>query len=148
MAETFGVKDVESTLARQTLLDADLVRPGLPGAQCVEHSRGKCRLAHLTGVRLDAHHVLGRGSAVIGEAVRAVAKGQEGVIVGGVRGGLARPEQRNAIASLEDCAELVDALETAGRAPDLAVLILTGAGSAVAGVVCLGALFVRPLRAS
>jgi molybdenum storage protein len=27
MTETFGVKDVESTLARQTLLDADLVRP-------------------------------------------------------------------------------------------------------------------------
>jgi enoyl-CoA hydratase/carnithine racemase len=41
-----------------------------------------------------------------------------------------RPAERNAIGSHADCAELVDAVESAAADPQVAVLILTGAGSA------------------
>ena len=40
-----------------------------------------------------------------------------------------RPEERNAIGSHADCAELVGAVEAAAADPSVAVLILTGAGS-------------------
>lgn len=43
---------------------------------------------------------------------------------------LNRPDERNAIGSHADCAELVDAVEAAAADPGVAVLILTGAGSA------------------
>jgi enoyl-CoA hydratase/carnithine racemase len=43
---------------------------------------------------------------------------------------LNRPEERNAIGSHEDCAELVAAVEGAAADPQVAVLIVTGAGSA------------------
>jgi len=41
-----------------------------------------------------------------------------------------RPARRNSIAELEDCAELVEAVERAGADREVSVLILTGAGSA------------------
>src|SRR6266850_1333326 len=41
-----------------------------------------------------------------------------------------RPDERNAIGSHADCAELVNAVEAAAADPQVAVLILTGAGSA------------------
>jgi 2-(1,2-epoxy-1,2-dihydrophenyl)acetyl-CoA isomerase len=41
-----------------------------------------------------------------------------------------RPDERNAIGSHADCADLVDAVEAAAADPQVAVLILTGAGSA------------------
>jgi 2-(1,2-epoxy-1,2-dihydrophenyl)acetyl-CoA isomerase len=41
-----------------------------------------------------------------------------------------RPGERNAIGSHADCEALVDAVERAGADPEVAVLILTGAGSA------------------
>ena len=41
-----------------------------------------------------------------------------------------RPDERNAIGSHADCAALVDAVEAAAADPQVAVLILTGAGSA------------------
>jgi len=43
---------------------------------------------------------------------------------------LSRPAERNAIGSHADCAELVDAVEQSGADPDVAVIVLTGAGSA------------------
>ena len=41
-----------------------------------------------------------------------------------------RPDERNAVGSHADCADLVDAVEAAAADPQVAVLILTGAGSA------------------
>ena len=41
-----------------------------------------------------------------------------------------RPDERNAIGSHADCAALVDAVERASADPQVAVLVLTGAGSA------------------
>jgi 2-(1,2-epoxy-1,2-dihydrophenyl)acetyl-CoA isomerase len=43
---------------------------------------------------------------------------------------LDRPSMRNALGSHGDCAELVDAVERAAADPGVAVLVLTGAGSA------------------
>lgn len=43
---------------------------------------------------------------------------------------LDRPAVRNAIGSHDDCAQLVDAIERAAADPAVAVLVLTGAGSA------------------
>src|SRR5881394_277041 len=43
---------------------------------------------------------------------------------------MSRPEERNAIGSHADCEALVDAIERAAADPEVAVLVLTGAGSA------------------
>lgn len=43
---------------------------------------------------------------------------------------LQRPESRNAVGDLEDCRDLVDALEQAEADPGVSVLVLTGSGSA------------------
>ena len=43
---------------------------------------------------------------------------------------MSRPEERNAIGSHADCEALVDAVERAAADPEVAVLVLTGAGSA------------------
>jgi enoyl-CoA hydratase/carnithine racemase len=43
---------------------------------------------------------------------------------------MTRPGTRNAIASFDDCAALVDAFERANADPEVSVLILTGAGTA------------------
>ncbi|HVY86740.1 MAG TPA: enoyl-CoA hydratase-related protein, partial [Caulobacterales bacterium] len=43
---------------------------------------------------------------------------------------LSRPESRNAIARIEDCREVVEALNRANDDPEVSVLILTGAGPA------------------
>jgi len=43
---------------------------------------------------------------------------------------LSRPDERNAIGSHADCEALVDAVEQAAADPEVAVLVLTGAGSA------------------
>jgi molybdenum storage protein len=83
MAETFGVKDVESTLARQTLLDADLVRPV---------NRDPIRLLPwLDVVVLGGRSVLDRGGKTVTKLVAELRKAMKShrllVLTGpGVRG--------------------------------------------------------------
>jgi len=43
---------------------------------------------------------------------------------------LSRPESRNAVAQVQDCRDVVDAVNAANDDPEISVLILTGAGSA------------------
>jgi len=61
MAETFGVKDVESTLARQTLLDC---RPGAPG------DRDPIRLLPWLDVVVLGGRVMDRGGKTVNHVGR------------------------------------------------------------------------------
>ena len=63
-------------------------------------------------------------SKVMGEFIRREQRGRIVTLT------MNRPEERNAIGSHADCAELVDAVQAAAADPQVAVLILTGAGSA------------------
>ncbi|HZE65517.1 MAG TPA: hypothetical protein VE081_02740 [Sporichthyaceae bacterium] len=82
MAETFGVKDVESTLARQTLLDADLVRPV---------NRDPIRLLPWLDVVVLGGRVMDRGgktvTTLVGELRKAMKSHRMLVLTGpGIRG--------------------------------------------------------------